>query len=434
MGRLSVTELRDYQRSALERARHLVREQGKRAVLLCMPTGTGKTRTAVEACWGHVQQGGRPLFVAPRRELVQQAQRALRERGLHLAWVRTIQELSRANAEIPPATMVVLDEARHYVADAWSELREKLPNALFLGLDATPERGDGRGLGGMFDALVEAITVKDAIAQGFLVEPVTLRPDRFLDANELAQDPIDAYFEHAPGTSAVVFAPTVNTAIQYTCRFRERGVSAAAVWGEMGEKARDAALEDYACGDVKVLTNAFLLTEGWDSPRTETVILARSFGTAGSYLQAVGRGLRPSPETGKSGCTILDLRGISHEHGDADEPRTWHLDGRAARRPSDDIDVRFCPVCGSPVVGKECETCGHAGEMRHRPPRVLGLPMQRFARVRQDDDDARAARLSKWLRLARSKGWKEGQALHRFKATYGDWPSRALVARARAMG
>lgn len=427
-----MTDLRDYQRAALERARRLVREQGRRAVLLCMPTGTGKTRTAVEACWGHVQQGGRPLFVAPRRELVTQAQRALRERGLHLAWVRTIQELSRPGAEIPPATMVVLDEARHYVADAWSELRAKLPGAIYLGLDATPERGDGLGLGGMFDALVEAITVKDAIAQGYLVPSVTLRPDRALGPNEIAQDPIDAYFEHAPGSSAVLFASTVNQAIGYACRFRERGVSAAAVFGEMSDRERDVALADYERGDVKVLTNAYLLCEGWDSPRTETILIARSFNTAGGYLQAVGRGLRPHP--GKSGCTILDLRGVSHDHGDPDEDRTWHLEGRAARRVCDDENIRFCPVCGSPVIGEQCETCGHAGEMRHRPPRVLGLPMQRFARVRQDDDDARAQRLARWLGQARAKGWKEGQALHRFKAAYGDWPSRSLVARARTLG
>lgn len=427
-----MSELRDYQRAALERARFHVREQGMRAVLLCMPTGTGKTRTAVEACWGHVQQGGRPLFVAPRRELVDQARKALATRGLHLAWVRTIQELSRPGAEIPNATMVVLDEARHYVADAWSELRAKLPSAIYLGLDATPERGDGRGLGGMFDVLVEAITVKDAIAQGFLVPAVTLRPEKALGPNEIAQDPIDAYCEHAPGSSAVLFASTVNQAIQYACRFRDRGISAAAVFGEMGTAARDAALADYERGDVKVLTNAYLLTEGWDAPRTETIIIARSFGTAGGYLQAAGRGLRPHP--GKSACTILDLRGVSHDHGDPDEPRTWHLDGRAARRACDDENIRFCPVCGAPVVGEQCETCGHAGEMRHRPPRVLGLPMQRFARVRQDDDEARAQRLARWIRLAHSKGWKEGQALHRFKAAYGDWPSRALVARARTMG
>lgn len=422
--------LRDYQAASLDRARALLRE-GKRAILITQPTGCGKTRTAVEACWGHVQQGGRPLFVAPRRELVQQATAALRQRGLDLAWVRTIQELSRPGADIPPATMVVLDEARHYVADAWSELRQRLPDAIYIGLDATPERGDGRGLGGMFDALVEAITVRDAIAQGYLVPAETLRPERALGPNELAQDPVDAYQQHAAGTSAVVFASTVNQAIGYACEFRKRGISAAAVFGEMGERARDAALADYARGDVKVLTNAALLCEGWDAPRTETVIIARGFGTAGGYLQAVGRGLRPSP--GKTRCLVIDLRGVSHDHGDPDEPRTWHLEGKAARRAGDDIDVRFCPVCGSPVVGTECEVCGHAGEMRHRPPRVLGLPVQRFARIRQDDDDARAERLSRWLKLARSKGWREGQAYHRFHAAYGEWPTAALKSRARSL-
>lgn len=423
-------ELRDYQRRAIEQMRaHVL--AGKRAPLLLSPTGTGKSRMLAEVAYLHAEQGGKPLWVAPRKELLDQARATLRARGLELAWVRSNQELARKGAEIPPCTLIIADEGHHLAADTWGELRTARPDAIFVGASATPERGDGRGLGHIFDCLVEAISIRDAVAQGYLARPEVLRPERLLDPNELAQHPVDAYCEHAAGTSAVVFASSVQQALQYACAFRDRGVTAAPVWGDMPVRAREEAFASFASGETKVLTNAALAVEGVDIPRVETVILARRFGTAGGMLQAVGRGLRPFP--GKSRCLVLDLVGLTHEFGEPDDERTWHLEGKAARRAGDDIDVRFCPCCGSPVVGKECEVCGHAGEMRHRPPKVLGLPIQRFARIRQDDDAARAERLAKWLRLARAKNWKEGQALHRFKAAYGEWPSRALVSRARAL-
>jgi superfamily II DNA or RNA helicase len=427
-----MTFLRDYQVRALDEARACI-HAGAQSVLLCMPTGTGKTRTAVEACAGHVALGGRPMFVAPRRELLEQAAEALLARGLGLhCWVRTIQELAHPGAEIPPASLVVLDEARHYVADSWSRLRAALPDAVYLGLDATPERGDGRGLGSMFDAIVEALSVKDAIAGGHLVPCEVLAPDRALGPGELAQDPVVAYLEHAPGTSGVLFAPTIETAIQYTCRLREHGIGAGAVWGDMPSKNRDRWLSSYATGETKVLANVQLLTEGWDSPRTETVVLARGSGTTGTFLQMVGRALRPFE--GKKRALILDLRGVSHIHGAPDESRSWHLDGRACRRSVDDVDVRFCPVCGAVVASSTCEECGHAGEMRHRPPRVLGLPMRRFAKKRTESDEERAHTLARWLGTARAKGYRVGWAFARYRAVYGAAPSNDVTRLARAIG
>lgn len=424
--------LRPYQLSAVERMRAAA-SGGARAVLLVQPTGTGKTRTLTEAVRGHVSRGGRPLWVAHRRELLSQAEDALRGGGLtpeRDVWVRSIQELRVSGG--PPATMLVVDEAHHLPSSDWSQLRtEQYPDALLLGATATPERGDGRGLGALFDALVVGITVREAMAQGWLVPAEIVGPDRALDPGQLAQDPVDAYVEHAAGTRAIVFAPTVDLAQDYALRLRERGTTARAVYGAMPARDRTAVLAEYAAGTTRVLTSVGVLTEGFDCPATETVILARGFGTSGGYLQAVGRGLRPSP--GKTRCLVLDLRGATHDHGPPDDERTFSLDGRGIRRAADEIDVRFCPVCGAPVVTDACETCGHAGEMRQRPPRVLGLPMQRFARVRQDDDEQRAVRLSRWLAHARSKGWREGQALHRYRAAYGDWPPRELVMRARSM-
>lgn len=428
---MSLPPLRPYQADVLERASEA--SASSSGILIVQPTGTGKTRVAVEACARHVERGGSPIFVAPRRELVTQARTALEARGIVRPVVWTIQSLLSGSP--PRAALVVLDEARHYVADEWRRLRELFPDALFLGLDATPERGDGRGLGtahgGLFDVLLEAITIKDAVAGGFLVPCDTIRPDHALEPGQLAQDPVDAYMQYAHGTSAVLFAGSVALAYEYAARLRDLGVRAAGVDGAMPIGERDACLDAYNRGELKVLCNVALLTEGWDAPRTETVILAGPCGTVGGLLQRAGRGMRLYD--GKKEMKLLDLRGVTHTFGDVDEPRTWHLEGKAARRAGDDIDVRFCPCCGSPVVGKECEVCGHAGEMRHRPPKVLGLPIQRFARIRAEDDEAKARRLANWLKEARRRGFREGQAYHRYRGAMGDFPSPAIKSRARAL-
>ena len=431
---MSLSPLRPYQTHALDVARaHVV--DGKQRILLCMPTGTGKTRTAVEACLGHVKLGGVPMFVAPRRELVSQATRALEAAGLwpgHDVFVRTIQELTGKGAIIPPATMVVLDEARHYVADEWGQLAKALPNALYLGLDATPERGDGKGLGGLFDVLVEAISVREAIDQGYLVPCEVLRPAEPLGPRELAQDPFDIYFAKAEGTSAVVFCHSVTAARELSARFCARGVWAAAVWGDMPVAERDDALDRFADGRLKVLTNMHLLTEGWDAPITETIILARGFPTAGGLLQAAGRGLRPHP--GKTRCLLIDLSGCTHLHGEPDEPRTWHLEGRAARRAADGENARFCPICGGVVLTAECEACGYAGaEMKKRKPRILGLPCERFARQREMPEEKQVAALASYMRVARMKGYREGWALKCWSHKFGREATPEMKRTARGM-
>jgi superfamily II DNA or RNA helicase len=200
----------------------------------------------------------------------------------------------------------------------------------------------------------------------------------------------------------------------------------------MPTKTRDHWLASYAAGKTKVLANVQLLTEGWDAPRTETIILARGCGTAGTFLQMVGRALRPFEE--KARALLIDLRGVSHVHGAPDAPRTWHLDGRACRRAGDEVEVRFCPVCGAIVTGPACGECGHDGAMRHRPPRVLGLPMQRFAQKRQENDEERARTLARWLGTARTKGYRVGWAFARYRAVYGAAPSNDVTKLARAIG
>lgn len=435
---MSLHPCRPYQLAAIERgAEHIA--AGVMRILFCMPTGTGKTRTAVEICLRHVRLGGVPLFVVPRRELYNQAVAALVAAGLepgHDCFVRTIQELTGKNALIPRASLVVLDEARHYVADTWGLIYKALPDAIFIGLDATPERGDGVGLGELFQVIVEAISVRDAIEQKFLVPCEVFRPNRALMTNELAQDPLDVYFDKAPGSSAVVFCRSVADAQDLARRFRDRGTEAEAVWGDMASSLRDSTLARFARGELKVLTNMHLLTEGWDAPIAETIILARHFPTPGGMLQAAGRGLRPFP--GKTACKLIDLVGCTHVHGEPDEPRVWHLHGRASTRVGapDGDDVRFCPVCGGIArPGEPCPACGYDGdERRKRPPRILGLAVDRFARQRQESDEDKAKKYAFYLLDARRHGRHMYSAIKRFEGVYGHKPTPMIKRLALSSG
>jgi DNA repair protein RadD len=433
--------LRPDQQRALDEARAHV-EAGRRSVLIVGPTGFGKSVLIADIARRHVELGGRVLAVVHRIELVQQLAGKLRDAGLQVseihpgatafpasAQVASIQTLLAREVSFEP-TLMIWDEAHHVLAETWNKLLP--PSGLIVGLTATPMLADGTGLGSVFSSMVVAASRQELRDSGVLVPCEVISPDRALGPRELAQDPVDAYQTHTPGEQAILFAPSVETAIQYACAFRDASVPAAAVWGDMPTKDRERVMAEFRAGSLRVLTSVAILTEGFDHPPTSVCILARGVGHLGLYDQMVGRVLRAAP--GKARAVLLDLTGATHHHGPPDEERRYSLDGRGLRRAEDLPDVRFCPVCGSPVAGKECETCGHAGEMRHRPPRVLGLPIQRFARIRQDDDDARARRLGRWIAQARARGWKEGQALHRFKAAYGDFPSRALVARARNLG
>ncbi len=433
--------LRADQQTALANLRTALEAHG--SVVCVGPTGFGKSVLIAEIARRHIELGGFVLCVVHRLELVTQLAKKLRAQGVTCgeihpgatafparAQVASLQTLL-ARTERPPATLLIWDEAHHMLADEWSKLWLDYQGVYRLGFTATPALADGSGLGAAFGGLVVAATKSELRASGVLVPCEVMSPDRALESGELAADPVMAYENLGTDEQAVVFAASVQIAIQYTCEFRNRGITAAAVWGEMPGEVRANALADYAAGRTRVLTNVALLTEGWDHPPASVCILARRVGHLGLYDQMVGRVLRGAP--GKTRAVLLDLVGATHLHGPPDEERRYALEGRGLARAEDLPDIKFCLVCGSPNTTPPCVECGYAGEMRHRKPRVLGLPLVRFAALRREDDDARAARLARWIQEARNRGYREGQAFHRFKGAFGEMPTRSVISKARAL-
>jgi superfamily II DNA or RNA helicase len=434
--------LRDYQLDAIARVRSSLSDTC-RAVCLVLPTGGGKTAIASEICRLAVAKGHRVLWLAHRAELVDQAAATIAGLGVVVGaisasaqtppnpfasvQVATIQTLLARKLR-PAADVVIFDECHHAAAEDWASLLRDYPTAHVVGLTATPERGDGLGLGKSFKQIVVGTTIRDLTAAGHLVPCEILRPDRFLGPNELAQSPVDAYLEHARGRLTLVFARNVELANEYTAAFQAAGVGAHCVHGETPWGERVEIIRAFKARLIEVLVNVQVLTEGFDAPEASCAILARGCGTAGLYLQIVGRILRSAP--GKRDALLLDLRGVSHELGRPDDDRVYSLDGKGIRSKD---DVVYCPVCGAiREPGEGCNGCGwQPAAEPAKPDSVLGVPLVKFAAKRREGDEKRAETLARWLRAARERGAKEGAALHKYKAVYGDWPPRAVLVAAR---
>lgn len=439
-------QLRQYQIEAIARLRTAL-SQGAKRVLLVSPTGSGKTVTLAEIVRRSVERGRRALWTAHRAELVEQSCETLNAFGLTVGamcagasippnpyapvQVASVQTLL-ARKQRPAADILILDEAHHYCASApeFASLLALYPEAIVIGATATPERGDGCGLRGSFDALVVAATVQQLTDDGYLVPCRVMRPDKPLQPGELAQNPVDAYVEHAMGRRAIVFCKSVMLAEQYAGEFVMHGISARTVSAETPWAERRMILDAFKRGAIQVLVNVYVLTEGFDDPAVSCCIIARGCGSAGMYLQMAGRILRPA--SGKSDAVLLDLRGVSHEHGRPEDPREYSLDGRGIRLRDPNS---YCPVCGAPRTPPEpCSACGYCatGEDAAKGDRVLGIKLVPYAHLRSDDDATRARRLARWIQQSRAKGYRDGFWKAKFRAVYEAYPSAALIEMAMA--
>lgn len=423
-------ELRPYQHRTLERARDAYR-RGARRILVVSPTGSGKTAMGSAFVDSAVERGNRVLWLAHRRELIAQASERLdtvgcTRHGVILAGhprvrptapiqVASIQTL-HARRERPPADLVVWDEAHHAAAATYGDVRAAYPHAVHLGLTATPERSDGAPMGDSFDALVEGATIAELIEGGWLVpcDVIGATP-----ASGLAADPVHAWESLAQGRPTIVFAANVPHSRAITSALQARGVSAEHLDGTTPWGEREAILRRFRDGRTTVLSNVYVLTEGFDAPRAEVCLLARGASHASIYLQMVGRVLRPAP--GKSRALLIDLRGVAEQHGLPDCDRVYSLDGEAIRPRDAAEQVRQCPECGGCDRPRpSCARCGFVFPPPKEPtiePREL-RPILRPNATREQQQAA----FDRLVGQARANGYKTGWVGHRFKATFGFWP------------
>jgi superfamily II DNA or RNA helicase len=311
-----------------------------------------------------------------------------------------------------------------------------------LGLTATPYRADGAALGDVFDDLVEVTTVPELIDAGHIVEPRVFgrkAPDLtgvrtvagdynlgqladVMNRAELVGDLVETWRERASGRLTVVFAVDVAHSRHIATAFLKAGIPAGHVDGRTPEAERAAVLARLAAGEVRVLANCAILTEGWDLPACSCVVLARPTKSRSLWKQMCGRALRPAPEVGKCDCLILDHAGCWERHGFLTDPEQFSLEGK---EPLESSAPRCkCPQCGAELPGwpRFCPEC-EAPLPRRRPMTAAAEESPgELEEIRPLEE--LVGFYEHLATIARDRGYQAVWVGIKFRDRYGYWPHR----------
>jgi superfamily II DNA or RNA helicase len=376
--------LRPYQSDLIMRTRAAF-ATGARSVVMQSPTGSGKTTMAAEIIRGALERKRRVAFFARLTVLIDDTHERLIASGIRagivqsnrkadpeaLVQVASLDTLASRQA-VPDANLCILDECHCAPSEDVKGVLGLHPiTTKLLGLTATPCRADDAPLVEVFEALVQGPSVKELITAGALVPVyiVSTKLKRGIDGNALSAAPVDAYVTHTPNGRAIVFASSVKHADAISRDARARGIATLTITGKSSRDERRLARTMLATGPC-IITSVDVFREGWDAPPCDTIILARGFSHVGSYLQAIGRGMRAA--TGKTHCTVLDLHESYLTCGFPDEDRVWSLGEVAVRRVDKSNVLHRCLECGAVfrVVGP-CPRCGATAKRQRAMPRIL---------------------------------------------------------------
>ncbi len=463
--------LRPYQEADVGRIRAAYAGGASR---LCyqLPTGGGKTIVFAYILAAAAAKGARVLILAHRIEIIEQIAAALTSFGVRhgivaaghpetpaaavqvasvFTLVRRLSTLSscrrgRSLGGIGSFDLVIIDECHHAVASTWRDIIAALRDARILGVSATPERLDGKGLDDIFEELIAGPSVKDLIGQGFLAPFTAFGPKTgpdlggigitagdyridqlaaVMSGSVIVRSAVSEYRRLCPGVPAITFCVDIDHSQAVTRAFLADGWRAAHLDGTTPRDERQAMIAALAAGDLDVLSNCGLISEGVDVPAVVAAVLLRPTMSRALYLQQAGRALRP----GKPRALILDHAGCIARHGLPDTEYPWSLEGRAKEQGQRER-ARQCEACGAfnPPGRSHCCECGAAF-----PTATPTLPRLRGERVSVlDEIDAAAA---DWLtsisygealdwagadkarlrEVARARGYKPGWIYWRLK-------------------
>ena len=482
-------QLRPYQEKAIADVREAF-ASGVESVCLTAPCGAGKTVMFSRIAQLAVVRGVRVGILVHRDSLLTQASSKLREFGVQHGIISpghgnygdsinvcSVQTLVR-RLERYKFDLLVADEGHHATSPTYEKIFRNYPRAKVLGVTATPERTDGRGLDSVYKKLVLGPSIEDLIRDGYLVQPITYGPIHKLDLSgiktqmgdydqrqlalhmdtpHITADAITHYSQICPGVPAVVFCVNIKHAEDVTAAFCAAGFRAALVHGKMDLTTIRARISGLSNGSVQVLVAVDLISEGTDIPAVVCAINLRATKSKGLHIQQGGRALRPIYAPGfdlstragrlasiaassKPKAIILDHAANCLRHMTIDEPHEWALEGRKKRAGKGGgvaVPMRQCPKCQQvhrpapkcPCFNPDGTPCGHVYTVDTEAPEVQAgtlAPIDKVALRRARWKEERACKsiseltaLGKKRKYANPSGW----AYHR-------WQARGLAAKA----
>lgn len=343
------------------------------------------------------------------------------------------------NRAVNPADTIIVDEAHRCLSASYLALVENYPTARIIGLTATPVRGVGRGLGELFEELIEVAQYSDLIADGWIVDPEILSVDpsqlpdlsgikvkasgdyderqlaEVVDKPRLVGHAVEHWEEYLRGVRTVAFAVSVQHSRHVAEQFRAHGHSAEHFDATTPLEERDAILARHKSGETLILSNVDVLTEGWDNPSTKGAILLRPTLSLRVYMQQGGRILRPF-EGQKA--VILDHAGLYSRFGSVTDNQPWTLDSPKRRRKQIAVpSVSTCPKCKGPLVQGKCEAEGC--DYRAEPGEGRGMPEEQDGKLVLVQKSTSDEKREFWEALCASRGgngpgWVHIKFLERF--------------------
>ena len=465
-------ELRDYQHAGIEGLREKLRS-GVRRIALVAPTGAGKTTIAASMIEGIQKKGKRCLFLAHRKELIDQCSARLDQFGIKHGVIqakhprtdptRTVQVASISTLvrrDHWDADVIIVDECHRSTSKTYTKIIERYSSPVVIGLTATPYRMDGKGLGEIYEDLHELISTQDLIDQGYLVMPVVFGSKVKLDLSDvrvtagdynrgdladamketvLRGDLVDNWSSRVQQLTGaqrvsdcravtVVFAPGVEQSIKIVEQFKSAGIPAAHLDANTPALERAEILRKLRAREISVVSNVGILTEGWDLPHLECVVLARPTRSRSMFKQMIGRLMRP--DAGKRFAFVLDHANCTQTHGFVNESEGFSLKGREkrARKGAPQAPHKLCKHCNAMLAMsvRACTACGAVQftvDVRFTDEKLVELRPGEFTRVQPKPISERQAAFVDLCKQCVSKEYNPNWARMRYQSIYKDWPS-----------
>ena len=452
-------QLRSYQTKAISNLRDAIHIHKKKAPLLVMPTGAGKTVVFAAISKAISDNEKNVLILVHRRELIDQASKKLKAIGVNHGVIAAKYKESTNNIQIASVqtlvrrlvkntfnpNYIIIDEAHHAAAGSWRKIIEHFKDAYKIGCTATPIRLDGRGLADYFDDLVKGPGVAKLIKDKYLAPykvfapPLKINLDRVktlggdyqkkelekqIDTVDIIGDAVQQYKKHADGLPAIAFCISIKHATDVCNKFKDAGYKAAIVHGEMKVDDRDKAIKGLGNGKIQILTSVDVISEGTDVPDVSAAILLRPTKSEGLYLQQVGRVLRP--KEGKT-AIILDHVNSTRTHGFVDDIREWSLHSQKKKKKKGEVapHVETCKKCFATYKPQPtCPVCGYEAENRERFIKQEEGELEELKRKEQAETEKQQQRvligsaktIEELEMVAKILGYKKGWAYKVFES------------------
>ena len=446
-------KLRDYQIRAINQLRQKFKE-GKKRVVLQLPTGGGKTELAIAIAQGALSRNNRMMFICERISLVEQAAIRFAQAGMHVGVLQgdhpgfddtapiqcaSIQTLARR--QWPSVDILVYDEV-HVLHKTHKKIIETWPSIHILGLSATPW---SKGLGRYFEDIVAPITTRELIDLGYLVEPIvygptkpdmskvkTVRGDFDEKGSEIAAMPIigdvvDHWLRLGENRPTAMFCVNIAHSKALVEQFRQVGVKAEHVDAYTDTDDRKATFKRFDSGETTIISSVDVIGRGWDQPKVSCILACRPTKSLIYHVQTLGRGLRPA--MGKENCLILDFAGNHERLGFVTDPLPVYLDmGEKADKKSATPKEKLpepCPKCSfmRPAGIYICPQCGFKPERQNHVEHAEGELGLISKRNRETPWEEKIAFMGQCKRYCTQYKKNPNKAIHLYREFYGVWPN-----------